>query len=319
VLTAHDYKLVCPSYSLHDGNSNCFACRGHRYWNVLVRGCSRKGHAGDVALAAEAYVHHFTRVYERNVDLVIAPSRYLCERLVEGGFSPRRVRLLPNAIAVSDYRSQPNPGDYLLFVGRLSYEKGLPTLIDAARRVPGVPLWIVGDGPLCDILRQQASDHPNLRFLGRRPPHEVRSLLEGCRALVLSSEVPENCPLSILEAFATGKPVIATSVGGVPELFEESVGVVVPPGQPEALAAAMSQLWSDRDRCRHLGLQARRYAESRHDLSDYVAALEAVYESLAHGPPADANSAVGPEFRCSPRDPVIRHLDTHSMEQRRGA
>ena len=75
VLTAHDYKLVCPSYSLHDGNSQCFAYCGQRYWNVLVRGCSRKGRGGDLALAVEAYVHHFLRVYERNVNVIIAPRQ----------------------------------------------------------------------------------------------------------------------------------------------------------------------------------------------------------------------------------------------------
>lgn len=288
VLTAHDYKLVCPSYSLHDGRSQCFACCGHRYWNVLRRGCSRRGVVGDLALVVEAYVHHFTRVYEQHLDAIIAPSRFVRDRLVEGGFEAKRVRVMPNAIPVAQYQPHPEPGEYLLFVGRLSYEKGLPTLLKAAKQLPDVPLWLVGEGPLRAELEQQAATLPNVRFMGSQPHDAVRQLLQECRALVLSSEVPENCPLSVLEAFASGKPAIATRVGGVPELFEpEPTGLTVPPGEPDALAAAMHQFWLDPELCWHCGTQARLRAELRHDLVDYVRQLEAVYSSLAGVTPPD--------------------------------
>jgi len=284
VLTAHDYKLVCPSYSLHDGAAECFACRGHKYWNVLTRNCSRRGLVGSAALAIEAYLHHFLRLYERHLDAIIAPSRFVRDRLVEGGFSPARVIVLPNAISIADYEPRPEPGDYLLFVGRLSYEKGLPTLVAAARQNTDVPLWIVGDGPLRGELERQAADLPNVRFLGSQPLAEVRRLLAKCRALVLSSGVPENCPLSVLEAFATAKPVIATRVGGVPELFEpEPAGVTVPPDDPAALAAAMRQFWDDPDLCWHCGTQARLRVERRHDLDEYARRTEGLYGTLAQG------------------------------------
>ena len=309
VLTAHDYKLVCPSYSLHDGESQCFACRGHRYWNVLRRGCSRQGLAGDLALTLEAVLHHFLRVYERHLDTIIAPSRFLRDRLVEGGFDVARVQVMPNAISVSEYESHSEPGDYLLFVGRLSYEKGLPTLLAAARQLPGVPLWLVGDGPLRAELERQAAGLRNVRFLGSQPHTEVRRLLQGCRAVVLASVVPENCPLSLLEAFATGKPAIATRVGGVPELFEpEPTGLTVPPGDPDALAAAMRQLWEDPDLCWHCGVQARQLAESRHDMVNYIDQLEDIYRSLAdviHGePPAGCREKTGESPFASTPQPL---------------
>lgn len=291
VMTAHDYKLVCPSYSMHDGDSACFACCGHRYWNVLVRGCSRKGRTGDLALAVEAYVHHFFRVYERYLDLIITPSRFLRDRLVEGGYAPGMIHVLPNAVNVAAYKARPKPGGYLLFVGRLSYEKGLDTLIEAARRVPDVPLWIVGDGPLRALLEQQATGLPSLRFLGRQTPQVVKSLLEDCRSLVLPSSVPENCPLSVLEAFASGKPVIATRVGGVPELFEDATGAIVSPNDPESLACAMQQFWRDSDLCHDYGVQARRRAETHHDVRVYASTLEAIYESLTATAPSAPVSA----------------------------
>jgi glycosyltransferase involved in cell wall biosynthesis len=281
VLTAHDYKLACPSYSLHDGNSQCFACRGHRYWNVLRRGCSRKGFAGDLALTIEAYVHHFLRLYEKYINRIIAPSRFVRDRLIEAGYSPARVCVLPNSLPVAQYQARPEPGDYMLFVGRLSYEKGIPTLIEAAQQLPMIPLWIVGEGPLRGELERQAWGHPQIRFLGQRSASEVKSMLRGCRALILSSHVPENCPLSVLEAFATAKPVIATNVGGIPELFERApTGMVVPPCDHESLASAIQQFWSDPDLCWHCGTQARKQAELHHDLENYVARLEIIYRSV---------------------------------------
>lgn len=281
VLTAHDYKLVCPSYSLHDGRAECFACCGHQYWNVLRRGCSRKGLAGDLALAIEATVHHLTGVYERHLDAIIAPSRFVRDRLVAGGFHAARIRVMPNAIPVEQYAPHAEPGGYLLFVGRLSYEKGLPTLLAAAKQLVDVPIWLIGDGPLRPELEQQAAGLRHVRFLGSQPHAEVRRLLQQCRAVVLPSAVPENCPLSVLEAFASGKPAIATRVGGVPELFEpEPTGITVPPNDSAALADAMQQLWRDPDLCWHLGNQARLRAELRHDLADYVREIETLYASL---------------------------------------
>lgn len=290
VLTAHDYKLVCPSYSLHDGRSECFACRGHRYWNLLARGCSRRGVAGDVALAVEAYAHHFFRVYQRCLDAVIAPSRFLRDRLVEGGYDADRVVVLPNAIGVREFRPRPEPGDYMLCVGRLSYEKGLPTLVDAAKQARDVPLWLVGDGPLRGELERRAADAPHVRFLGARPASGVRELMRGCRAVVLASAVPENCPLSLLEAFASAKPVIATQVGGVPELFSGGAhGLTVPPGDADSLAAAMHQLWNDPDLCYHCGVEARRRAEADHDIEDYVTRIEAIYAAVAAAASSDGD------------------------------
>jgi glycosyltransferase involved in cell wall biosynthesis len=292
VLTAHDYKLVCPSYALHDGISECFACRGHKYWKVLRRGCSRRGLAGDVVLTVEAYVHHFARFYERYLARIVAPSRFLADRLVEGGFSRGRVRVIPNAVSVSDYVASPAAGDYFLFVGRLSHEKGIATLLAAARHIPGIPIWLVGDGPLRADLEQQAAGLGNVRFLGSQSQSEVQRLLRTCRAAVLPSHVPENCPLSLLEAFATSKPAIATRVGGIPELVVDGqTGIVVPPGDAEALARAMRHLWEQPEQCRRLGVQARRRAERQYDQGAYIAELLGVYDAVRrHTPGAGKTS-----------------------------
>lgn len=285
LLTAHDYKLVCPSYSLHDGRQTCFACRGHRYWNVLRRRCSRRGVLGDIALTLEATTHRVLRLYERYLCHIVAPSRFLRDRLIEGGFGSDRVTVLQNAIEVGSFDANPTPGDFLLFVGRLSYEKGLGTLLAAARRMPDVPIRIVGDGPLRAEIEAQARDLNHVTFFGRQPHDSVRRLLRRCRAVLLPSDVPENCPVSLLEGFATAKPAIATRVGGVPELFESApVGMLVAAGAVDELAHAMRQLWDDADLAWHCGSAARRMVEASHDLTDYVVRIESLYRRLANLP-----------------------------------
>ena len=310
VLTAHDYKLICPSYSLYDGQAGCFQCRGHRYWQVLATGCSRHGTAAGMALMLEAYVHHFLRLYEQLLDTIVSPSTYLRDRLVEGGFAPNKIRVLPNAVQLDRYPVKFASGDYLLCVGRLSYEKGLPTLIQAARSVPQIPIVFAGDGPLRNWLNREASSLPNVRVLGSVPRNELIELLRNARAIVLASQVPENCPMSVLEAFAVGKPVIATRVGGVPELVQTGVtGILTEPGDSQGLAGAMLGLWSDPGLCRDLGIQARRRAEERHDLRAYTAEMIRIYRALVgtsnghDGTVACAPTSDREVFRCNRRPP----------------
>jgi glycosyltransferase involved in cell wall biosynthesis len=129
--------------------------------------------------------------------------------------------------------------------------------------------------------------------------------------------VPENCPLSVLEAFASARPVIATEVGGVPELFEDRTGIIVPPNDPEALASAMRQFWDAPDRCCDYGVRARRRAETHHDIAAYVNDLEEIYESLKG---ADPNQPVSMKKTLGEsKHERIRQLQTFPAEQRRGA
>jgi glycosyltransferase involved in cell wall biosynthesis len=333
VLTAHDFKLVCPAYTLHDGNAPCFACRGHRYGNVLGHACSQRGVAGDLALATEAYVQRLLRVYERHVDLIIAPSRYLRDRLLEGGFAPRQILVLPNAVPVDRFEADPTPGDYMLYAGRLCAEKGLRDLLAAAARVPDVPIWLAGDGPLRAELRSRSAGLPQVRLLGFQDSASLRGLMRRCRAVVLPSSTPENCPVSVLEAFASAKPVIATRSGGLPELFDGSAcGTTIAAGDIDGLAAAIREFWNDRELCWHRGVEARRHVETRYDLADYVGQIESIYESLRAGgaghcgtvrarphhapePVDELDHRSSPFHRSHPREVVETVAADHAVEE----
>jgi len=289
-LTAHDSKLACPSYSLYDGRRACFACRRHQFWNIVLRRCSRKGRAGDWLLMLEAYLHHSLRVYERSIDLIVSPSRFLADRLIESGWPRQRIYLLHNALDLSLYRPRFVPGEYMLMAGRLSREKGITTLIQAARLVPDVPVVVAGDGPDRGELHEAARTLPNLRWVGHLAPERLREAMAAARAMVLPSITPENCPVSALESLALGKPLIASRSGGTAELVRHGeTGLLVPPGSAYELADAMATLWADPQTAQRMGRRARADAERRFDLKRYVGSIVRIYQRLAGLSPADGD------------------------------
>ena len=283
VMTAHDYKLVCPTYLLSSPSGPCFRCRHGHYWEVLRAGCSPHGRAASLFYMLEAYVHRVWGTYARHVDLVLAPSRFLRDRLVEGGWPAHKVRLMPNPIPLDQFHPAYGPGEYLLFIGRLSAEKGLRVLLDAADAVPDVPLWVAGDGPLHDELSRRAAARggKGVRLLGHVPHEKLVALVRGCRAVVLPSRSPENCPVSVLEAFACGKPVVASRIGGIPELVEPSGGGwLVQPDNVSAWSTALSCAWGAPRTCVDRGRAGRAWVEAHHNLDAYCRELVAIYSGL---------------------------------------
>lgn len=282
LLTVHDYKLVCPTYNMFDGHQQCFACRFRKYWRAPMRSCHRLGRTASALLAAESFWAELNRFYQRGVDRFIVPSRYLQDLITESGVPRRRTFVLPNAIDLARWTFDPTPGEHFLYVGRLSREKGVTLLLDVARTLPNVQIRIAGHGPLHACVVEAAAELPNVHYLGSLDPTGVAEELRRCRALVLPTTCPENCPMVVLEAFATGRPVIATAVGGVPELFEHgdlSPGILVPPGDPDALREALRILNEEDALVAEMGRVARRIAETRHNLETYAQIICQLYRN----------------------------------------
>ena len=284
VMTVHDYKIVCPTYNLHDGLQPCFACRHRRFWNAPLRGCHHFGRTASVLLAAESFWSELNRFYQRGVDRFIVPSRYMAQMLADSGIPRRRLEVLHNAVDVSGWQPLEGVGDYFLYAGRLAREKGVEVLLQAFEQLRGIPLKIAGAGQLEPLVRAAAAQCGWIEYLGPVPHDAVRGLLQRCRAVILPSVWAENCPMILLEAFACGRPAIATHVGGVPELFEYprtmSPGLIVPPARPDLLADAIRTLWESPAAAEQMGQAARRAAEDRFSLDRYVQAIIRLYASL---------------------------------------
>jgi glycosyltransferase involved in cell wall biosynthesis len=285
VWTLHDAKACCPTTRFMREGRVCHDCAHGRFYRAVTTRCKRGSLAASAIVAFELYLHRLWRIYE-GADLLLAPSRFLEDLLVGTGLRPRRIEVLPNYVDVSDFDPSPGDSKYVLYVGRLSPEKGLDVLLEATSRERRIPLRIAGSGEMERKLREQcrARGLEHVHFEGQVDRARMMALLRGARALILPSICDENCPLSILESFAAGRAVLATRSGGVPELVREGeTGQLVEKGSAGALAEALGRVVDAPDEWERMGRRARMEAKRRYDRSGHLNALVAHYqEVLSH-------------------------------------
>lgn len=271
VMTLHNYRLMClPSTFLRDGGI-CEDCLGRTPWPGVIHRCYRGSLLGSAAMAASLSVHRALRTFER-IALYLPVSEFVRRKYVEAGFPPERLRVKSNFAWPTARRE--GPGDHFLFLGRLSPEKGLQTLVSAWRNTPA-KLLVVGDGPEASGLRAAAG--PNVEFAGPVPQTQVAEILRGARALFLPSIWYEAQPRVILEAYAAGVPVVASRIGGLPDLVVEGgSGLLVPPNDPDAWARAAERLLDDQETER-FGAGAYRLWEERYSPERAIGDLEDAY------------------------------------------
>jgi glycosyltransferase involved in cell wall biosynthesis len=221
------------------------------------------------------------------VDRFVCVSREVCELSQQQGISGSRVRTILNGIDLGRFGfAGPNSAGPVVTVARLSPEKDVANLIRAtavaANVVPDLRVEVAGDGPCLDDLKRLAAELGivgRVTFLGE--VGDVRALLARARMLVLPSR-SEGIPLTVLEAMACGLPVVATRVGGLPEVVEQEVtGLLVPPADPSALSDAIVAIWNDRETGDQMGRAARQRAIQRFDVHRMVAQYEALYDEAA--------------------------------------
>jgi glycosyltransferase involved in cell wall biosynthesis len=232
---------------------------------------------------AEMYAHRTLRLYRRGIDLYLSPSRFLKKKLEEAGPPGAPVIYLPNAIDTSRYRPRYGDDGYVLFFGRLSPEKGVHTLIRAVKDLEGIELRIIGEGLQRAQLERMAGERSpgNVRFLGPLYGDDLKEILAGARFVVVPSECYENCPFSVLESFAMGKPVLGAAIGGIPELIDDGTdGLLFRPGDPADLREKIRRLGGDDEQLVAMGRRARRKVEERFGLESHYRKLMAAYRRV---------------------------------------
>ncbi len=277
VMTVHDYHLVSPQYMRWShGRIEDWSHAG-----ILRAGFSRFHKNSLPASLAAAFtfrLHQRMGLY-RLIDRYIAPSHFLKQLMVKGGFPEKHIHVLPHAIDAQAVIPRYNDDGYILFVGRLVEEKGVWTLMRAAQLSPGVRIKVVGTGPEEDRMHQFGDRLSNVEFLGFRTGDDLWELYRGARAVVIPSVWEEVFGLVALEAMAAGKPVIASQIGGLPEVVEDRfTGLLVRPGEVKELAEAMQRLTEDADLARDLGTRARQKALYEYSLERHYQGLMRIYE-----------------------------------------
>lgn len=281
VQTLHNFRLICPQGALRRDGRICEDCVGRTFAAPAVRhACYRGSRAATAATAAMNAAHHALGTWTHVVDRFIALTEFSRDLFVRAGLPGERIEVKPNFVA-----PDPGPGPAertggILFVGRLSEEKGVSTLLDAWKQVRGdVRLTIVGDGPLGEDVRAAAAADPRITAAGRRPFEEVLQRVAGAEALVMPSVWYETFGRTLIEAFAAGTPVIASRLGAMAELVtDDETGVLFPPGDVAALAAAVNALQSDPARRARLGNAARCAYEAGFTADRNYELLRAIYE-----------------------------------------
>jgi glycosyltransferase involved in cell wall biosynthesis len=261
VWTLHDYTMVCPnSYLFNDATEEiCEACGPLRYYPAVLNRCKKGGVLPSTLAALETYVHKAFHLLDY-VSFFLAPSRFLKAKFLQGGVSAQRLVHLPYFIPDDHFRLNGRDQGYLLFLGKLDRVKGIFPLLKAAH-LSRVPLVLAGRADE-DLKRQLPEFLPaTTQYVGFQNREAVKHLLAGARALVLPSIWYENQPFVILEAFAAGKPVIASDLGGMTELLEGGErGLLAAPGDAESLAAAMELIYSRPEKALAMGQRAQEYA-----------------------------------------------------------
>jgi glycosyltransferase involved in cell wall biosynthesis len=282
VMTLHDYKLICPNLMLHANGSICERCKGHRYYEAVLQKCVKKSRLRSAICATEAYAHTATRAYHRGISYYIAPSRFMRDKVIEFGTDPDQVVHLPNFLNLDAFQPNHAAGSYFLYAGRIERVKGVETLLRAASSITGdFDLRIAGDGDIRPELegRIAASGQRNVHFLGKVPPEQMGEVIHGASCVVVPSEWYENAPMSVLEAFAYGKPVIAARIGGIPELVADGVtGLLFEPGNANDLQRAIERLIERPGLAAEMGRRAREDVEARFGPERHYEGLMAIYE-----------------------------------------
>jgi glycosyltransferase involved in cell wall biosynthesis len=276
VMTVHNFRLICPNGLLFSNGKPCDKCLGGReYWCVL-KNCE-KDIFKSTGYALRNYVARKKRWFMDNVTLFIALTEFQRRIFVSEGFPSERIDVIPNMTDLSPLDASPPMGDYVAYVGRVSPEKGIPTLLEAARLCPDIPFRFAGavDSMLGDVSKAP----PNCTFLGKLSKTELISFYASARFLVLPSICYEGFPLSLIEAMSQSKAVICSRIGGLPEIVEEGVtGRLFEPGNSMELAEIIRYLWSRTDIVRAMGRAGRDKAQRDYSPEKYTNRLMSVYE-----------------------------------------
>jgi len=284
VWTLHDYTIVCPNtHFFNDATGEvCEACGPLRYYPAILGRCKKGGVLPSTLGALETYIHKVFHLLDY-VSFYLAPSRFLQSKVRQGGVPAHKLVYLPHFIPDEHFQVNGDDQGYLLFLGKLERMKGIFPLLKAAH-LSRIPLVLAGraDGNLEKYLPELLP--ATTRYVGFQDREAVKRLLAGARALVLPSIWYENQPFVILEAFAAGKPVIASDMGGMTELLADGErGVLATSGDAESLAAAMELIYSRPEEARAMGQRARKYARHVFGAETHYEATSRIYaECLKH-------------------------------------
>lgn len=279
VQTLHNYRLMCPVASFFRAGTVCEKCLGRFFaWPGILHRCYRHSHMQSAGVAAMSSFHRAIHTWDQRVDMYIAVSQFSRQKFIEGGLPPKKIAVKPNFLFDPlPPRTRPG-GDYVLYIGRLSEEKGLQILLRAWALLDSIPLKIAGDGPLSREVVDYAQRYPSIQYLGFQDRPGVQELISAARFVVVPSICYENFPMAIVEAFADRIPVIGSRLGASGEIIENGrTGLHFMAGDPVDLAEKIQWLWNHPQESERMGYNARAEYEQKYTAEINQKQLIAIY------------------------------------------
>lgn len=242
--TAHDSQLVCPNHLLFRDGQTCEACLGGHFTSCITHKCIHGSTAKSVIGCAEAMFWHAKKTYKL-IDTIICCSEFMKTKLDTDAVLAKKTVVMHNFIAKIERLKDAQRKNYVFYFGRFSQEKGVETLIEAARRLNDISFVFAGTGPLADGLKGIA----NAQYIGFKSGAELSRWIEQASVSVCPSKCYENCPFSVMESIAHGTPVIGANIGGIPELIADGEnGLLFESGNVDDLCAKIRMLCEDKEK-----------------------------------------------------------------------
>jgi len=286
IQTLQNYRLLCPNALFLRENKVCEDCLGKLFpWPGVYHACYRDSRAASGAIALMLTTHRLMRTWQNKVNIYIVLTEFARRKFIEGGLPASKISVMPNFLD-SDPGFGEGKGKYALFVSRLSSEKGLDILFAAWGKLESkFPLKIVGDGPLTDWVIQSSKDIPEVEYLGRKPLSEVYGLMRDAHFLVFTSKCYEGVPMTVIESFGTGTPVVAPNQGATGEIVADlQSGVHFNPGDAADLAVKIDWLVAHPDEIAQMRHSARAEYEKKYTASHNYKMLMSIYENAISNP-----------------------------------
>jgi glycosyltransferase involved in cell wall biosynthesis len=282
VQTLHNYRLICPAATLFRNGHVCEDCvQTAVAYKAVWHGCYHESRPGTAAVATMLASHKLAGTWNAKIHAYIALTQFARNKLAEGGLPANRIFVKPNFLG-RDPGTGEGRGGFALFVGRLSREKGLNTILRAWEQVREFPLKIAGVGPLAEFVQKRAAEVPNVEYLGRQGPEEILQLMKNATVLVFPSEWYEGLPMTIIESLACGTPVLASRLGSMIDLVRSGeTGYHFEAGDADQLAKLALRVFRQQSEMKPLRQRARKFYEENFQADRNYQILLQIYERAA--------------------------------------
>ena len=288
VFTAHDVQAICPAITMMDNDKNiCEECMKGKYLNCIKKKCNKGSTLKSIVGALEGYYYRTKNIYTKKIDFIITPSEFYREKMIEDGIPENKIKALHNFVELKDYDLEVSDEEYALYFGRLSKEKGILNLINAFTKLKEGKLYIAGEGPEKETIEKIIKENnleDRIKLLGFLNADQMKDTIRKCKFVIVPSIWYENCPYSVMETLAIGKPVIGANIGGIPELVKnEQSGLTYKYDNIDDLANKMETLFNNEELVTEYGTNAKKQANELYGKDIYYKNIMSIYEKLVKG------------------------------------